>query len=267
MRVYQRIDSVTVREAFANPNISDDLAAAAAGTAAGAATGGGDAAVTAGDAAAGSSASGSGSTDTDVSPSPGTMSTHKTRTRLPEDGLVLRHSGYAKGNECMNASRVFFPPCTTMTRYSEKDKGKTSMLIYFVPTRPGGGSCCNHLTLAGYPLTSPSHHISHHTLSPYSITTFLNTSSQYILPFTLSAPSSPPHSPSYRIFTPSQPPLTTPTLTTPSHHPPLTRVLRRHRSFPLSSTQSIHHPRPPPHVSCRSPDPPDPHSSQSGYEY
>ena len=215
MRVYQRVDSVTAKDALANPNISDDLAAASASAATHASAT--DAAAAAAAAAAATRATatainnasdinsaaaaavntstiastsgspdidtGTASTSSDATRDSSTILDNKARAtvksgKLPEDGLVFRHSGYSKANEFMNASRTFLPPCTTVARYSDKDKGKTSMLIYFVPTRPGNTpphipSISPHIHTLSYTLITPSHSrpliFPHHALTFHTL--------------------------------------------------------------------------------------------------
>ena len=291
MAVYQRIDSVTARDAITNPNIADDLAATAAAatatTADGGATvtaattaaaGGGDAGGDQGGTtiidtdAASTSANSVDSIITDIAAGAATTPTtpptttaaatidttttifkHKTQQakiteKTAEDGLVFRHSGYSKKNEYMNATRIFYPPCTTVVRYHEKNKGITSMLLYFVPTRPGG---CNHMLLlcpflSPYSLTTLSHDIlsrhSHDSLSCYlnlfTISSRLPFASSYHHIFTLLVPFYNNFSPTFS--PPSRPPSYPPPHTTLLTHTLQDTVVSLGVSFFLDSIHPIH---------------------------
>ena len=182
-----------------------------------------------------------------------TILKHKTQhsknpEKSAEDGLVFRHSGYSKKNEYMNATRIFYPPCTTVVRYHEKNKGITSMLLYFVPTRPGG---CNHMLLlcpflSPYSLTNSSHDIlsrhSHDSLSCYlnlfTISSRLPFASSYHHIFTLLVPFYNNFSPTFS--PPSRPPSYPPPHTTLLTHTLQDTVVSLGVSFFLDSIHPIH---------------------------
>ncbi|MDJ0714973.1 MAG: Rieske 2Fe-2S domain-containing protein [Prochloraceae cyanobacterium] len=65
------------------------------------------------------------------------MREYKLVSEISKEGFTLKHSGYNKMNEDMEATRQFKSPCSNTTIYTYINGNKNLFQLYFIPTKPG----------------------------------------------------------------------------------------------------------------------------------